>query len=254
MFFRRPPRRKPAPEPPGADAPHSNSERITGSAQIARILQRLKDGHCLLRATIPGVTGAFNSAILRVYGKRELLILDELNPHAGHEALLQSGRCNVSCRLHGVEYRFTCVLQRAEEQRGIAYYFVAMPQVLLHIQRRNHYRVPVGSDAGIGLNLPFLDEEQAQASLCDLSASGLGMQFIVPSPPDRGDILPDCSLIMPDDSLIRTKVEVRFVYTRDRLAPTRVGAQFLGLDRKTRDQLATLIKQLERIYLRNQAR
>lgn len=254
MFFRRPPRCEPAPEPPGSSDPHSSSERITSRAQIAKTLQRLKDGQCLLRVTIPGVGGAFNSAVLRVYDKRELLILDELNPRPGHEALVKAGRLNASCRLHGVEYRFASVLQRVEEQRGIAYYYMDMPEVLLHIQRRNHYRVPVGSEAGVGLSLPFLDEKQAQASLCDLSATGLGMQFIAPSPPDRGDILPACSLLLPDDTVIRAELEVRFVHNRDRMAPTRVGAQFLNLDRNARNQLAALIRQLERLYLRNQAR
>jgi c-di-GMP-binding flagellar brake protein YcgR len=254
MFFRRPPRHEPASEPPGDHDPHSSSERITSRAQIARTLQRLKDGQCLLRVTIPGVAGAFNSAVLRVFEQRALLILDELNPRAGHEALLEAGRFNASCRLHGVEYRFASVLQRVEEQRGIAFYLVPLPQVLLHIQRRNHYRVPVEQDAGIGLSLPFLDAQQAQPSLCDLSATGLGMQFITPSPPGRGDILPDCALQLPDNAVIRAGVEVRFVHSRDGSGTTRVGGQFLDLDRKAGEQLAALIKQLERLYLRNQAR
>ena len=256
MFFRRPPRREPAPEPPGDDDPHSSSEQITGAAQIAKTLQRLKDGHCLLRATIPGVTGAFNSAVLRVYEKRELLILDELNPRAGHEALLKAGRLNISCRLHGVEYRFATVLQRVDEQRGIAFYFVAIPQVLLHIQRRNHVRVPVDGSAGIELGLPILDEDAhpSQATLLDLSASGLGMQLTSPTPPNRGEVLPGCALHLPDGAVIRSELEIRFVHARDRLSPVRLGGQFLKLDRKARDQLAALIRELERRHLRNQTR
>ncbi len=259
MFFRRPPHPDPAPEPPAGLDAHSSAERITNPAQIARFLQLFKDGHCLLNVSIPGVEGSFNSAVLRVYPKRELLILDELNPHAGHQALIKRQRFNLRCRLHGVEYRFASVLQRVEEQRGIALYFVAMPQVLLHIQRRNHFRVPVDSNAGIELNLPTLPLREegtnpSQASLLDLSASGLGMQLVTPVPPDRGDILPGCALHLPDGTVIRSELEIRFVYARDRLSPVRLGGQFLKLDRKARNQLAALIRELERRHLRNQSR
>lgn len=256
MFFRRPSRREPAPEPLADLDPHSSAERITNPAQIGRFLQRLKDGHCLLNVTIPGVNGSFNSAVLRVYPQRELLILDELNPRAGHLALVKQGRINVRCRLHGVEYRFSTVLQRVEEQRGIALYFMAMPELLLHIQRRNHYRVPVDSSAGIELDLPLLKEDTtpSEASLLDLSASGLGLQLIVSKPPERGEILPGCSLHLPDGTIIRSEVEIRFVYACDPLSPVRLGGQFLKLDRKARDQLAALIRELERRQLRSQAR
>ena len=251
MSFRRPPRREPAPEAP-RDDPHSSTERITNPTQIARFLQLFKDGQCLLNVTIPGIAGSFNSAVLRVYPQRELLILDELNPRAGHEALLKAGQLQVRCRLHGVEYRFASRLQRVEEQHGIAFYFVPLPQALLHIQRRNHFRVPVDEAAGIALALPC--PEASQAHLCDLSATGLGMQLISPAPPDRGEILPDCALHLPDGAVIHTEVEVRFVFHRDRLSPVRLGGQFLKLDRQARNQLATLIRELERRHLRKQAR
>jgi c-di-GMP-binding flagellar brake protein YcgR len=255
MFFRRPPRREPAPEAP-RDDPHSSTERITNPTQIARFLQLFKDGQCLLNVTIHGVAGSFNSAVLRVYPQRELLILDELNPRAGHEALLKAGRLNISCRLHGVEYRFATVLQRVDEQRGIAFYFVAMPQVLLHIQRRNHFRVPVDGSAGIELCLPILDEDAhpSQTTLLDLSASGLGMQLTSPTPPNRGEVLPGCALHLPGGAVIRSELEIRFVHARDRLSPVRLGGQFLKLDRQARDQLNALIRELERRHLRKQDR
>lgn len=254
MFFRRPSRRMPASDP--AQDPLSSSERITSTAQIARFLQRLKDGHCLLSVTIPGVEGSFNSAVLRVYPQQELLILDELNPRAGHLALLERRQLKVRCRLHGAEYRFATLLQRVEEQRGIALYYAALPEALLQIQRRDHYRVPVDESVGIELDLPALeaDGNAPQASLLDLSATGIGMQLNTPTPPDRGAILPDCTLRLPAGTIVRSEIEVRFVHARDRLGPVRVGGRFLKLDRKTRDQLTTLIRELERRHLRNQAR
>ena len=254
MFFRRPPRRNPAPEPP--HDPHSSAERITDPAQIGRFLQRLKDGHCLLNATVPGTPGSFATAVLRVYPDRDLLILDELNPRAGHLALEAQGRLNIRCRLHGVEYRFASVLQRIDEQRGIAFYHMQLPELVLHIQRRNHYRVPVDSTAGIDLVLPLqgLDADSSGATLLDLSVSGLGLQVETPQPPERGEILPACNLYMPDGTSIRSEIEIRFVQTRNQPGTTRLGGQFLKLERKSRNQLATLVRELERRHLRKQAR
>src|SRR5690606_31809303 len=131
-----------------------------------------------------------------------------------------------------------------------------LPEVLLHIQRRDHYRVPVDQNAGIELGLPALeaDGNALEASLLDLSATGIGMQLSIPTPPERGAILPDCTLRLPAGTIVRSEIEIRFVHARDRLSPVRLGGRFLRQDRKTRDQLTTLIRELERRHLRNQAR
>jgi c-di-GMP-binding flagellar brake protein YcgR len=244
MFFKN----TSSPEP-GLDR-HSTAERITKAALIARNLQRLKDGRCLLDIRIPGLDEHFNSAILRIYPSRDLMILDELNQPAGHAALVKVKKLQASCRLNGVEYRFATRVTRIEEPRGGAIYHVQLPKLMLHIQRRNHYRVPVTRDAGLELRIPLQDDPKLKANLFDLSSSGLGIRLNSLASLQQGQTLPVCSIVLPDGELIRSDVEIRFVRADNLHKQMRVGGHFINMDRALKSRLITLIKSLERLYLR----
>lgn len=233
---------------------HSTTERITKSALIARNLQRMKDGHCLLDVCIPGIDNHFISAILRVYPGRDMMILDELNSPIGQAALAKVKKLRARCRLHGVEYRFATTVTRIEEQRGIALYYAALPKLLLHIQRRNHYRVPVGMEAGLEVNIPLQDDPKVQAHLSDLSSSGLGIRLNTLVPPRQGQLLPACTIVHPSGEPICSEVEIRFVRSDHLSNQVRVGGHFINLDPQQKARLISLIKHLERLYLRSHSR
>lgn len=230
---------------------HSTTERITRPARIAATLQRLMDGRCLADLCIPGLDEHFTSAILRIYPARELIILDELNAAAGHEALVKAGRFRARCRLHGVEYRFASSLRRVERRGGAALYFADMPKLMLHIQRREHYRVPVDSTAGLEVQIPLFRDPKARPNLCDLSATGLGIRIATDRPLKQGQVLPACSLVLPTGKTIHTQVEVRFVRADRYSDEVRMGGHFVNLEARLQKQLTALIKRLERLYLRS---
>lgn len=243
MFSKRPGR----PTDLGYDA---NTERTTKPRQIARNLQRFKDGRCLLSITIPGQAGRYNSAILDVDAEHETLVLDELNALDGHEALLAHKKFHVACRLNGIEYRFASILRSVEQEGGLATYHAVMPTLMQHIQRRDDYRVPVARGSGIEVQIADSSDPNSKGELADLSLGGLGARLQSQSAPRKGEVLPVCSILLPDADPIRAEVEVRFSSTDQRHNIVRLGGKFVNLEHQQQHQLARLIKQLEREYLR----
>lgn len=232
----------------------SSTQRVTKPSQIVRSLKLLKEGHCLVNVTVPGHDETYNTAILGIYPGRELLVLDELNSRDGHEQLLKAGKLKASCRFHGVEYRFAGAVQQVDYQGGIAMYRVALPQLLLHIQRRDHYRVPVDRETDIQVNLPLTGDPRLRGHLCDLSQGGIGALFETRSSPNQGQVLPVCSLMLPNQKPIRTELEVRFARLDGQRNVLRVGGRFVNLDKEQERDLARLVAKLQREYLRKHPR
>lgn len=225
-------------------------QRISKAMQIVRYLRRLKEGHCLLNVSFPGSDESYNTAILAIHPSRDTLVLDELNAHEGHQRLLQLGKFRVSARLNGIEYRFASALRRVERQGGLALYRVSLPPLMLYIQRREFYRVPVDGGTGIRVNLPLLNESRLRGALCDLSQTGLGARFDGQHDLKQGQVLPICSIVLPQGDPIRTQLEIRFARVEGQRNLLRLGGRFVNLKREQQRELARLVARLQRSYLR----
>jgi len=243
-----------------ADSPESTSEyqgqteKITHPPQIAGLLRRILEQRVLLRVQVPGHPGIFNSLLLQVNSDQKFIILDELNPAAGHQHAQQTGRLQVHCQSQGVEIGFACDIETRPGASGVSYYRAPLPALLHYLQRRMAYRVRVILDREIPVHLQLDADTLVEGQLFDLSLGGVGINLARDINLERGQILEQCVIRPPTGDSLRAQLEVRFVGA-DELRPTqRIGARFIDLAPQQENALRRLVTHLEREMLRRKAR
>ncbi|HHM04691.1 MAG TPA: hypothetical protein ENJ19_02990 [Gammaproteobacteria bacterium] len=218
--------------------------------QIINVLKRVQRARCLLKVMIPGHSGTYNSALLHIDGDQSLT-LDELQPPAGHAALMNAGQCRVRAELKGVTVSFTTnVLAGENDPRG-ALYHLALPDRLSYRQRRKYYRSPVALSQGIRVVLQLPGGDKKNVDLYDISGGGLALRHKCALPGIKvGDILP-CHFELDQDECIDCELEVRFLL---REPSPRLGGRFHQITPAHRRRIERFARRLERQALKQQAR
>lgn len=229
------------------------TEKVTHAPQIIGLLRRIRDQRVLLSASVPGHPGVFNSLLLEVDPERNLILLDELNPRAGHDLVRETRQLRVHCQCQGVELGFACQVEIGQGQSGISFYRATLPEAISYLQRRGSYRVRVGLDLAVSVQLPIDEATLVEGELFDLSMGGLGANVESKLRLERGQILP-CVLNLPKADPFQAEIEIRFVRAEDNKPGQRIGASFRNLQPRQQTVLRRLVTQLEREMLRRKAR
>lgn len=243
-----------------AETPDSTSgyqgqtEKITHPPQIAGLLRRILDNRVLLRVQVPGYPGIFNSLLLQVNTDQKFIILDELNPAAGHQLAQQAGRLQIHCQSHGVEISFGCDIETGRDRAGISYYRAPLPPLLNYLQRRMNYRVRVVLDKEIPVHLQLDADTAVEGQLFDLSLGGVGINLASDVNLERGQLLDRCAIRLPTGDALQMQLEIRFIQVDDRRPTQRIGARFVDLVPQQENALRRLVTHLEREMLRRKAR
>jgi c-di-GMP-binding flagellar brake protein YcgR len=240
------------------DDPNYSTEltRVTDPAQIANLIKRIKDNRALLNVTVRGEPKAFLSAVLDVNPTEGYLLLDELVPKGGHEALLRERRLDIYAQTSGVDISFAGVLLEARVESDGALYRLALPEVLYYRQRREYYRVRVSR----GQHIPFVirdtEGNEIEGSLHDISAGGLGSEFLRATglSLEQGQVLTDCMLRLLNDMTLNVSVEVRFVSEDAHARTLRLGGRFVDLPAHERKLIEHFVATLDREWRRKLAK
>lgn len=243
-----------AEKPDSTSEYQGQTEKITHASQIAGLLRRILDSRVLLSVQVPGHAGIFNSLLLQVNADQKFIVLDELNPAAGHQLARQVGRLQVHCQSQGVEISFGCDIDTGSDRGGISYYRAPLPTVLQYLQRRLNYRVRMVLDKEIPVHLQLDASTEAEGQLFDLSLGGVGFNLTSDIRLERGQTLDPCVIRLPTGDTLQVRLEIRFVQTDDRRPTQRIGARFVGLEPQQGNMLRRLVTHLEREMLRRKAR
>ncbi len=215
--------------------------------QIAPLLKQIHKARTLLNTSFKGSKNSYGTAILGIYIEHGFLVLDELTPKSGHKHLLEEREILVRCRQDGVDVAFKTTLVEAREKDGVAFYKVAIPQVMRYVQRRQDHRV-----ATRGENIPFHAYSEKSGSqplrgqLFDLSRNGLGVTLQESITLNPGDILTNCTINLPGGGKALCSLEVRY-FGRSKTSKTaRLGGLFTEIDQESRQKISHAISLLER--------
>ena len=243
---------KPAPD--RATDYRGKTEKITHPPQIAGLLRRVRDQKVLLSVQLPGHEGLFNSLLLDVNPERNTILLDELSPSGGHDLARQVRQLRVRCQCQGVELSFACTIEIGQSQRGISFYRAPLPEAINYLQRRTNFRVRVGLNLAVPVQLPVESTATLSGELFDLSMGGLGANISTQVKLSRGQIIDTCSIQLPKGESIQTELEIRFVRHDAQRQVQRIGAAFLHLLPQQEQALRKFVAQLEREMLRRKSR
>lgn len=226
----------------------TTTEKITATGRISGLLSRVRDNHTLLTVTLPNNNKIFNSIILDIDNEQSQFELDELSPKYGHELLLETGSLQIQTRLDGVDISFSCHLKAVDQQEGIAFYRMALPEVLLYRQQRADFRVPISAGRPGGIYLVCENGKEIEGYLRDLSISGVGLRFATTMAEElkQGEIISQCVLDMPNNKVIQCPIQIRYVNPQHNGKFCIVGAKFIDLSKKDEKAIVRLVTMLDR--------
>lgn len=241
--------------PPDKPAQYTGkTERVQHLPQVIGLLRRIKDQRTLLSVRVPGHEGTFNSLLLEVDADRQFILLDELNPRAGHDLVAETRQVRVHCQCQGVELSFTCPVEIGQGREGISFYKAALPEYINYLQRRLNYRVRVTFDMTVPVHLPVDEEQIVDGQLFDVSVGGVGFNVGMQVQLERGQILDSCNIELSSKESLQTPLEIRFIQADPQQRIQRIGAAFVNLEPQQEHAIRRFVTQLERTILRRKAR
>ena len=118
-----------------------DSELITNPTRVARLLEQLAKHHTLLTVKIAGQKENYTSCIVGL--DAPYVLLDELLPSSGHQALLTERSLQVTGQLEGIHIRFIATLERVDNLDNVITYYTNLPGQLEYRQRRLDHRAHI---------------------------------------------------------------------------------------------------------------
>ena len=134
-------------------------------------------------------------------------------------------------------------------------FYLAMPEYMLRIQRREYFRTPIPSIPVVRCIIPIHPENpddpviMRAVPLIDISGGGVGLlcgEHEATLLPEK--IFTDCKITLPDSGVIKVTIEVKNginFSTRKDVMQKRVGCHFLDLDSETKIILQRYINRLQ---------
>jgi flagellar brake protein len=228
------------------EAEHDFRE-MKGRTYVLTLLQSLIRRRELVSIMLPGNDARYTSTVLSVDPQNNMLLLDDLFPHEGHEQLIQLGEIQLFAHLGSGALEFGTRLDGVEEADGLCYFRLHLPETVNYMQRREGHRIVVAK-LEIPAEVYDLRGASHPARIYDISSSGIG--FLVSKNNDFPlDTVFPCVLHFPAESSLSCNVE--FCDRRSAGANIDiVGGSFVGLDAQKEHILQRCTADLERRLLR----
>jgi c-di-GMP-binding flagellar brake protein YcgR len=227
------------------------SHTLTAPLEIVHLLQQAYKKHILLNASFHGQDERFSTTFLGIYEPHGFLVLDELTPAPGHELFLEQKEISLFGRLEGVELRFNCRLIEAREKNGIAFYKASIPEKVHHLQRRLDHRIPTrGQKMSFHAFRGLGDRQLIRGYVSNLSRKGVGVVIEENVSLHPGEILPSCTIRLPEIGDVNFSLEVRYCSGSHAHRTTRLGGRYKSLDQVPQQKIRKTIGRLERIQAR----
>ena len=229
----------------------TDSEKITDTGRMVRLLERLAKQHTLLTVVIPGHQEHYTSCIVKV--SRPYVLLDELIPNTGHPLLVSERALDVRGKLDGIDIRFITTLKRVESKKNAITCHVNLPGHIEYRQRRLDYRVNIPMVRMLRVIIDGQAGGVFEGVLHDISHGGAGMLFPAGAVSVEPGRLHECAIELPGDVWLYCTVELRYAKKNRSPGQQLIGARFDKLCPAQQQLVGHCIKELERESIRKRA-
>lgn len=168
---------------PDAHAADAADERflVRNPRQLRQLLRSLIDQRSLINAHIDGRDRSFPTALLDLDEDDDVLLLDGSPQEAANRAAEQADHLLCFAQLERVLVRFRLQgLQRIDNEGHVAFR-AALPEELVHLQRRELYRLETPITDSPQLLLPAGEARAEALSMRVVDISGGGLAVTIPS-------------------------------------------------------------------------
>jgi len=223
--------------------------------EIRQVLDALAEKRVLLTAHAAPRNHSFPSSVIGIAEDEELIYIDGSINETINRSVIEAH--HVTCvsqldRIH-IQFRITG-LERTEVDGQIAF-VAALPEQLLRLQRRDHYRLQVPLTQTMTCEIPLLRAEgrAEYTPLRVLDISGGGLALAVPG--DHPDFRPfreyaACRLHLPEGDTLELRMMFKNLFRQMNQNGTeswRAGCQFTELPRGADVQIQRYSFRMERL-------
>jgi len=154
---------------------------VRNPLQVRQLLRQLIEHRSLINAHIGGRDQSFPTAVLEIDEDEEQLMLDGSPQEASNRAAEAAGYLLCFAQLDRVLVRFRVdIVQREQNGRHIAFR-ASLPDEMVHLQRREMYRLETPITDSPHLLLPAADGRPEPLSMRVLDISGGGLAVALPA-------------------------------------------------------------------------
>lgn len=234
-------------------SPFENPNFITLPEKIVALLSEIEQSSPLCTVQIDGSQQEYNSSILGIKPEKNLIILDELVPKEGNQALEKNRTLKLLTFHKGIHLSFNLSEIELGHSRGISYYKAALPDRIFYPQRRRSPRIEISSIDIAFTGISERTNVSVSGYLFDLSRGGAGIDLPVNrARVQRGDTIKNCQISF-EDYVMDFDFAVRFVKPISlSSSKVQIGGFFENLSSKSQSKLSYFITSLERVEIRKQ--
>jgi c-di-GMP-binding flagellar brake protein YcgR len=245
---------EPAPSPTTTTRPSGISSRyLTNRDEIVRVLKIFRDQRADLQLRFEQDIGIYTAKVLDL--QKQDLLLEDLQPRDGSKHLRARKPFSLSGRVEGIYIHCVGnVSERADSERGVPYFHVALPESLLYQQRRRaaRFRLPlrvVANGAQVHLFRKDGKDTPLTGRIIDISAGGCRAELAgVLSPPLQNDeILEGCAISVPNLLNVHSKGAVRHAGVDEERQVTTCGIEFTEMHVTDRRRLEQFIQAIAKL-------
>jgi len=209
---------------------------VRNPLQVRQLLRQLIEQRSLINAHIGGRDQSFPTAVLELHEETAQLLLDGSPQDVSNQAAVQAGFLLCFAQLERVQVRFRVDVLRHEQNGRHAALRASMPDEVLHLQRRELYRLETPISASPQLLLAIGDDraETLAMRVVDISGGGLAVMMPLDCPVFSLQKRYMATLCLPDGP----DLEIGLVACNERtqqlpngIEAKRVGLRFDGLPR-----------------------
>lgn len=239
------------PGPRGIDA-ELERYQISSRAEIVSVLRAVAASRAMVTIGFNQGMDFIVTSLLGVDPDADALVFDFGADARSNARLLQAERLNVSTVLDRIKVQFASPGAVEVEFEGAPGLALPLPELLLRLQRREHYRVRTPLTRPLVASVPHPQEpgKRAQLRILNLSCGGIAVvsagEAVTLEP---GTVLHDCRIELPEFGTVNTALEVRnagSVEERGGKRTQRCGCRFLDVAPATLTLLQRYITRLER--------
>jgi len=230
-----------------------SSRYLTDPDEIIRVLKIFRDQRADLQIRFEQDIGVYTAKVLDL--QKKVMLLEDLQPRNGTGQLRAHKPFALSGRVDGIYMHCVGnVAQKADSERGVPYFHVALPESLLYQQRRRaaRFRLPLRVAANGGQVLLFRQDGNdipLTGQIIDISAGGCRAEFAaVQTPPLQNDeILEGCAITVPNLLDLHSKGTVRHTSTDQKQQVTTCGIEFTEMHVTDRRRLEQFIQAIAKL-------
>ncbi len=193
--------------------------QIRNKKEIRHLLRTIADKRFMLIAHIDGGPLSFVTAVLDVTVDGEGVILDSSRDEKIMERVERAEKLVCAGQLDGVRIQFSAESPGGFPYDGFEALRCELPEMMLRLQRRETFRLPVPMSSPVECRLLFRDEDGGEVPVpvrvLDLSAEGVGLLILDADCPAEAGQLIDSELTIPDLGVVQVPMRLRNVFRLD---------------------------------------